>query len=113
LYNAPVIKKLCAFLLLLIFAFSITPKKALHDLIADHKDKSFSSSSGILQFNKAGYQCKCDNTVAGSPFTHQGSSVEVSSFKFNNGYNHVIPDGCYSFNQFFFELRGPPLTSAL
>jgi hypothetical protein len=113
LYNVPVIKKLCAFLLLLVFAFSITPKKALHDLIANHKDKSFSSSSGALEFNKAGYQCKCDNTVAESPFIHQNSAVEIASFIFYNGYNHIIPDGPYSFNQFFFELRGPPFTSVL
>ena len=108
-----IIRSLLAAFLLLIFAFSITPKITLHDFIANHKDTPFKSNfEKDAQLHKAGFNCSCDNLVVESPFTDDLSPVQIvitSAFplrltahtnNFNTGHH------------FYFELRGPPAVDA-
>jgi hypothetical protein len=68
--NSVILRKCTAFFLLLVFTFSITPRKYLHDAIATHQDKvAVSASDKVLQINPSGFSCKADNQVAESPFT--------------------------------------------
>lgn len=64
------IQKLTAFLLLLIFTISITPKNYFHEVIADHKDISYcdglDNSTGSI--HQQGYACHFDNLVVTLPF---------------------------------------------
>jgi hypothetical protein len=99
--------------MLLVFTFSITPRKYLHDAIATHKDKTsqLSPEQGS-QYSNAGFICKCDDLVAESPFTNDVQyfnciqlpvfSVRLSAALYHFQSTHV----------FFFELRGPPAANA-
>lgn len=108
----PFIKSLFAVVMLLLFAFSITPKKTIHDLLASHKDKIFQTSdSDLLKINKASFHCKCDNIVAESPFTNLDNKVEWLNFFSYPQHRGEIIHSFDSAGWFSFELRGPPLTS--
>jgi hypothetical protein len=92
----------------MIFSFSITPKKLLHDAIATHKDKITASTDNSLQISNSGFACKCDSLVAESPFTEQDNHFEFSALPVFSGEQGIIPYHFYSSDFFFFELRGPP-----
>lgn len=104
-----ILKQLAAGVLLLVFTFSIAPKKFLHDAIANHKDKTAVVSQGDSpQLSHTGFICKCDNLVAESPFTD-----EVLHFDFTplQVFSVTSSSTLYHFHSspvFFFELRGPP-----
>jgi hypothetical protein len=100
-----------AAVLLMIFSFSITPKKLLHDAIATHKDKIAASADNSLQISNSGFACKCDSLVAESPFTEQDNNFDFSSFQVFSEEQSTIPNNFYSFTCFFFDLRGPPMTA--
>jgi len=108
-----ILRQLLAGVLLLVFTFSIAPKKFLHDAIANHKDKTTVVLQGDgPQLSHTGFICKCDNLVAESPFTN-----EVSHFDFTpiQVFSVLQSSTLYHFHSspvFFFELRGPPALSA-
>ncbi len=109
LAQKPIIRQLLAGVLLLVFTFSITPKKFLHDAIANHKDKVALTSPGDThQLSNTGFICKCDNLVAESPFTDEPiyfdfAPLQLFSVEKDSKLYHF-----YSSAYFFFELRGPP-----
>ena len=104
-----IIRQLLAGVLLLVFTFSITPKKFLHDAFANHKDKPALISSGnTLQFGLSGFMCKCDNLVAESPFTDEAAYFHFVPFQFFSVQKDPALYHFYSSTFFFFELRGPP-----
>jgi|ERR1022692_3246802 hypothetical protein len=108
-----IIRSFLAAIMLAVFAFSVTPKILLHNLVADHKDTPIKSNlSNQEQFSKAGFNCNCDNLVVESPFVNdfipvhlpvQKQFVQLQTF-FGNDFN--------SLHYFYFELRGPPINSA-
>jgi hypothetical protein len=54
-----------------LFAFSITPKIVLHNLVANHKDGKTKTSlpdAYSTQLSKASFNCQCDNLISESPF---------------------------------------------
>jgi len=107
------IKQLLAAGLLLIFSFSITPRKFLHDALANHKDKAVMlSADGTAQFSHTGFVCKCDNQVAESPFTDAIACFEFAAVRSFSEYKHAQPCRFYSSGFFFFQRRGPPLTNS-
>ena len=55
-------------MLLLIFTLSITPKKYLHDCIADHNDFYSFNLTKDPSVSKAGFDCDCEDVVVSSPF---------------------------------------------
>jgi hypothetical protein len=96
--------------MLVLFAFSITPKKILHDLVADHKDTPVKTSdSKTPQFDVSGFRCNCDNLVVESPFLNEGPALEIilTSFYFTPP---VETDNNLSVVHLYYAtLRGPPL----
>lgn len=109
-----IIKKSIAGLLLLLFAFSITPKKILHDLIANHKDtiSKFPSANGKSQhINKATIYCHCEDLVAESPFTDPSVLIEILKPVVFSDQPVLRIFNFHSQHQLFFELRGPPAFS--
>lgn len=102
-------KQFIAAVLLIIFLFSITPKKLLHDAIATHKDKTIiAATDNSLQISHTAFTCKADNLVAESPFTEQDNSFEFSALSIFSEEQSIAPYHFYSSDYFFFELRGPP-----
>jgi hypothetical protein len=103
-------RQFIAAVLLMIFSFSITPKKFLHDAIATHKDKIIiAATDNTLQISHTAFACKADNLVAESPFTEQDNSFDFSALSIFSEEQSIAPYHFYSADYFFFELRGPPL----
>jgi hypothetical protein len=103
------IRRVTAGILLLLFAFSVTPKKTLHDLFAHHKDlpatSSHTKSPLLIQ---AGFRCQCDNLVVESPFLTQFQPADVflplSYRKLYKAPTEKYPSAFH----FYTGLRGPP-----
>jgi hypothetical protein len=55
-------------LFLLLFSFCVTPKRFLHDLLANHKDVQTSASLPEQQIAASGYHCHIDDLVVVAPF---------------------------------------------
>jgi hypothetical protein len=72
LKNNQIIKKIIALGLVLLFIFSITPKKYWHDLVVDHTDSYSFNLNNEPSVDEAGFNCHVDDLVVKSPF------VEVS-----------------------------------
>ena len=104
-----IIRQLLAGVLLLVFTFSIAPKKFLHDAIANHTDKiTVVSPGGNPQLSNTGFICKCDNLVAESPFTDEAPHFDFVPLWFFSIQQSSALYHFYSSPVFFFELRGPP-----
>ena len=109
------IQRLLSSFLLVLFAFSITPKKVLHDLVANHRDthSKACSDNSTTKIVKAGFNCNCDNLVVESPFVNDLVPVHFNVAKqfaqqqtfFRNNFN--------SLHHFYSELRGPPVNYAV
>lgn len=95
--------------MLAVFAFSITPKIILHNVVANHKDTPLASNTEKnAQVTKAGFNCNCDNLVVESPFTDYQEPFQVL---INNFYlPQVIKDvnSIKTVVHFHTALRGPP-----
>ncbi|HVM87856.1 MAG TPA: hypothetical protein VMT76_06680 [Puia sp.] len=96
--------------MLIVFAFSVTPKILLHNLVADHRDTPLAHNySHDQQVSKTGFNCNCDNLVVESPFVNNIDRIDVKITRnFSEQYiaytNYFI-----SLHQVYFTLRGPPL----
>ncbi|MEO5685598.1 MAG: hypothetical protein ABIQ88_23325 [Chitinophagaceae bacterium] len=109
----PIIRELLAGIMLLVFTFSIAPKKFLHDAIADHKDKiTVAAAGGSSAVSHAGFICKCDNLVAESPFTNEAAVFIFASPRLFSVSQTIALYHFHSSPIFFFELRGPPVQYA-
>jgi hypothetical protein len=96
--------------LLVLFAFSITPKQVLHDITVNHKDthEKLSAHDFHSTLQKSGYHCNTEDLVVESPFIENDHSVEVSGISAHSQFFSEHPRSFYYHHQFFFELRGPP-----
>jgi hypothetical protein len=113
LKNQTIIKGLLAALMLILFAFSITPKIVLHDFVANHKDTPLKSNFGEnAQLNVAGYHCSCDNLVVESPFTDTKVKSPVTRVAVFPQLNLIYHGHFYAGHNFYIELRGPPANLA-
>jgi len=96
--------------MLLIFAFSITPKTFLHSCAANHKNSAQKfPASDHPQVDRSSISCTCDNFVAGSPFTEVVVGFQLSSLEFFSIKQETNPVHFFSSPHFFFSLRGPPV----
>lgn len=95
--------------MLILFAFSITPKQFLHDLVADHQDTiACRDDLAAHHIHSAGFYCSCDNLVAESVFIGTGNFIELSApLVFIEKQPAFVADYHYT-AAFFSELRGPP-----
>ena len=97
-------------MLLLLFGFSVTPKKILHDLLVHHTDSrgKLRAANDPVQVEKAWFSCHTEDLVVESPFTEGSPSIQVAAF------SPIPPEHAeqiarlHSTTQFFFERRGPP-----
>ena len=105
----PIIRKIVTGFLLFIFAFSVTPKKLLHDVFANHSDPVAGHSKSIsFQLNNAGISCKCENIFAQPMFTYSELGFEINSLPVFGDEDQTYVATFFSTDCFFFELRGPP-----
>ena len=113
MHQSKFIRTVLAVLMLMVFAFSVTPKILLHNLVANHKDSEIKSNfSNEEQFSKSGFNCNCDNLVVESPFVNDFIPVHLSAAKQFAQHQTFFRNGFASFHHFYLELRGPPVNSA-
>jgi hypothetical protein len=104
-----IIRPLFAGFLLALFALAITPKLAIHALVAHHTDSHVSLRYGHAdQYNTAGFHCDTDNLVVECPFLYYPEDIAL-------GLQPVYPEYRPSALARFiaaahplFGLRGPP-----
>ncbi len=105
------IRKITALVMLMLFALSITPKKVLHDLIADHQDQKCTidhTHDANGQMATKQYHCQTDNLVVVSPFENSFFSAELI---INSDYkivNESLDKKIFSLKYNVVDLRGPP-----
>jgi hypothetical protein len=68
LKNSNTIQRLIAAFLLLLFSFCVTPKRILHDLLANHRDAQTSPQLPLKQIAASGFHCHIDDLVVIAPF---------------------------------------------
>jgi hypothetical protein len=76
------IRKFIALVMLVVFAFSITPQKSIHDLVAKHIDPNSCSvhkDLPIEQIEKTELHCTFDFQVATTPFVDYDFSIEIAT----------------------------------
>jgi hypothetical protein len=109
--NEP-IRKVVALVLLLLFAFSITPRNYLHDIFANHKDVTYGASAyDDITVQKSGIDCGFHNLVAESPFADLSQKTDVAG--------PVRPAGCCNTHYLSFiqtivsavDNKGPPASA--
>lgn len=106
-------KVVLAGVMMILFAFSITPKKLLHNLIVDHQDSiavAHSDADIPIHINENGFHCNCDNLVAESPFTGQSDPYVFAPFLSFTIQQDALPVSFHTHTCFFSALRGPPAT---
>jgi hypothetical protein len=103
------IRKILAAFMLVMFAFSITPKLLLHDLIANHRDTPLKNNKDKTAcIDVAGFNCSCDNLVVESPFVNDVISTEATIPVNYALHIESAMKRINSVNQFYFQFRGPP-----
>jgi hypothetical protein len=104
------IKKLVASLLLIVFAFSITPTIVFHNWLANHTDTcKRSSDTKAQQLGKQTFNCHCDHIVAESPFTEPETFKSLSPLQIFALTTTVDIVQLPSSKTIFYSLRGPPV----
>lgn len=103
------IKRFFAFAMLVLFTFSITPKRYLHDLFAGHTDiVNIENTGDETCIGKSTFNCDCNTLVATSPFIDDADESVIDFPKlyppFFAAYTNPLLGTTYSFT----ELRGPP-----
>jgi hypothetical protein len=95
--------------MLLLFAFSITPKQLLHDAITGHKHSySKLEADANYQASKNNFKCNWQNQVIESPFIDQENfQLQQPVLVYSSYINHYT-FSYYSTQPFFSSLRGPP-----
>ena len=74
-------KQFLALAMLVVFAFSITPQKSIHDLVAEHMDPTSCSvhkDLPIEQIENAALHCSFDFQLATTPFVDYDFSIEIA-----------------------------------
>jgi hypothetical protein len=85
------------------------PKKAVHDLLARHKDRNVPINHSKTQFTWAGFHCNCENLVVESPFISNHFYPAVSFLlEIRQEFTASLVRLKSSFNQDE-NLRGPPI----
>ena len=109
--SAPsLIRKSLAGFLLVVFAFGITPKRTLHNLVANHKDgKVASVHSEAAALSKASFNCQIDNLISESPFVSEKIVLVQTPVPFAADHTVLQLPCFHSSEDYSFGLRGPPM----
>jgi hypothetical protein len=106
------IRNVLAGLMVLLFAFSITPKIMLHDLVADHKDRPYAvNDSNTKEIDASGFHCHYDNLVVESPFLADCFPIGAPQLPAHEQVFSLAANHFHFATHFYFALRAPPFTS--
>ena len=97
--------------MLLVFAFSITPQKSIHDIVAKHVDPTTCNvhhNAPIEQVEKSSIHCSYENLVATTPFLQYNFEIIIAAPTMAKVTNTFFTANYYSTTHFTFESRGPP-----
>jgi hypothetical protein len=106
------IKSFIALLMLVVFAFSITSQKTIHDLIAKHTDKvrcDVHKDLPIDQLENSTIHCSHENLVVASPFVDFSFQIILSHPIIAVVRNTRILAFNFSAQNTSLESRGPPV----
>lgn len=105
------IRHILALLFLVLFAYGITPKITLHNLVASHRDgrtKSTLTDTHATQLSKAGFNCQCDNLIIESPFVAEAEPLVVIPQVYYPVFCGEFVADVYTSTVLSYSLRGPP-----
>ncbi|MES1160283.1 MAG: hypothetical protein ABUM51_05985 [Bacteroidota bacterium] len=105
----PIIRRFLSGILLVLFAFSVTPKKFLHDLVANHKDTPGKfSKDAKARLQKSTFTCHTEDLVVESPFIGGSAPLIIQAPSlFCPPYAELVTRW-HSTPYLFSALRGPP-----
>jgi hypothetical protein len=104
------IRQVSAAFFLLLFSFCVTPKRFLHDMLANHKDAPSSSAHAVEQIAASGFHCHIDDLVVMAPFLPEIQSADVQ-IKLSSPVRFSEPVSSFAF--FFLshaDGRAPPVS---
>ncbi len=104
-------KQFLALAMLVVFAFSITPQKSIHDLVAKHVDPTSCSvhkDLPIEQIEKSELHCTFDFQVATTPFVDYDFSIEIQAPIVAQAKNESFVVTTISQLSIVSDSRGPP-----
>jgi hypothetical protein len=95
--------------LLALFALAITPKIAIHALVANHTDSHPSLNYGKSdQFNQSTFHCDIDNLVVEFPYLNHSLKLQIGLSPVVPVYRPPMPTEPITAAHPLFGLRGPP-----
>ena len=104
-------KQFLALAMLVVFAFSITPQKSIHDVVAKHIDPNSCSvhkDLPIEQIEKTELHCTFDFQVATNPFVDYDFSIQVPTPFIAKAKNQSFVVATLSQLSIVSDSRGPP-----
>ena len=104
-------KQFLALAMLVVFAFSITPQKSIHDLVAKHIDPNSCSvhkDLPIEQIEKTELHCTFDFQVATTPFVDYDFSIELATPTIAKALNTIYVAATIDQYAILADSRGPP-----
>ena len=104
-------KQFLALAMLVVFAFSITPQKSIHDVVAKHIDPNSCSvhkDLPIEQIEKTELHCTFDFQVATTPFVDYHFNIEIATPNVAQTRNTIFIAAPISYLVFSSDSRGPP-----
>jgi hypothetical protein len=103
------IQKLLAAVMLVLFAFSVTPKIILHKLAANHTDRPANNTDSKAQISSAGFSCAVESVVAESSFDGADNTPVVSNTSvIFLSHQYPLASTFHSSVKLTSSLRGPP-----
>ncbi|MGI9138654.1 MAG: hypothetical protein ACR2IM_06405 [Sediminibacterium sp.] len=106
------IRKFIALVMLVVFAFSITHQKSIHDLVAKHSDPtkcSVHKEAPVDQVENTSIHCSYDNLVVASPFIDYHFPIKITLFPQPISKNTIFSTLKIDNVIHSFESRGPPV----
>ena len=106
-----IFKQFLALAMLVVFAFSITPQKSIHDLVSKHIDPkscSVHKDLPIEQVEKTELHCTFDFQVATTPFVDYDFSIEIATPIIAQPRNATFEANVISQDVIISDSRGPP-----
>lgn len=104
-------KQFLALAMLVVFAFSITPQKSIHDLVAKHIDPTSCSvhkDLPIEQIEKTELHCTFDFQVATTPFVDYDFSIEIKAPQLTKARDVHFIAAAIEQHAIVSDSRGPP-----
>jgi hypothetical protein len=111
MYYHKTIRSFIALFLLVVFAFSISSQKVVHDLVAQHSDQvkcEVHKSVPIDQVEKSTIHCTQDNLVVASSFANFSFAIYLTHPVLNHAHNTFLPSFYFYTNSYTLASRGPP-----